>query len=206
MRKNKGSFFGFFGMAVVMGFVLTVWGAALFAQTAADFDTKAAGNGVVITKYKGAGGNVVIPATIGGKAVVGIGEEAFPSNESLASVTIPDGVTGIGRSAFGGCSGLTAISVSSENRQYQDRDGVLFTKDGKTLHSYPAGKGGTAYTIPNGVTSIGASAFGGYTGLASVTIPASVTSIGDNAFYGCKSLKPEVHADIEKRFGKSVFQ
>jgi len=38
------------------------------------------------------------------------------------------------------------------------------------------------------ITSIGDSAFSGYTSLASVTIPDSVTSIGDSAFWGCKSL------------------
>jgi hypothetical protein len=32
-----------------------------------------------------------------------------------------------------------------------------------------------------------------------------VTSIGENAFYDCKNLKPEIRADIEKRFGKNVF-
>ena len=81
-------------------------GAALFAQTEADFDTKAEGNGVVITKYKGAGGAVVIPATIGGKAVTGIGSYAFYFRDSLTSVTIPDGVTTIGMSAFSGCKRL----------------------------------------------------------------------------------------------------
>ena len=58
-------------------------GAALYAQTEADFDMKTAGNGVVITKYKGAGSAGVIPTTIGGKAVVGIGEGAFSYCNSL---------------------------------------------------------------------------------------------------------------------------
>ena len=43
----------------------------------------------------------------------------------------------------------------------------------------------TSITIPDSVTSIGASAFEGCTGLTSVTIPDSVTSIGNRAFYGC---------------------
>ena len=38
------------------------------------------------------------------------------------------------------------------------------------------------------VTSIGSSAFDGYTGLTSITIPNSVTSIGDRVFYGCSGL------------------
>ncbi len=43
----------------------------------------------------------------------------------------------------------------------------------------------TSVTIPDGVASVGISAFERCTHLTSVTIPDSVTSIGDRAFYGC---------------------
>ena len=66
--------------------------------------------------------------------------------------------------------------------------GVLFDKTQTTLIQYPTRKAGTSYTIPNGVTNIGESAFDGYTSLESVTIPNSVTSIGEWAFSSCTSL------------------
>jgi hypothetical protein len=60
-------------------------------------------------------------------------------------------------------------------------------------------------TIPEGVVSIGNEAFVFCSSLRSITIPDSVTSIGYGAFGVCLSLKPEVRADIEKRFGSRVF-
>lgn len=42
--------------------------------------------------------------------------------------------------------------------------------------------------IPQGVTTIGAQAFYGCSGITSVTIPDSVTYIGSQAFYGCTGL------------------
>jgi hypothetical protein len=166
-------------------FCVFVCGAALFAQTAAneaDFDTKAVDGGVTISKYKGKGGDIVIPATIGGKAVVGIGVGAFRWSRSLTSVTIPNSVTSIGEEAFRGCSGLKSITVAATNQQYKDIDGVLFTKDEKTLLVYPAANGKTAYVIPAGVTSISREAFGGCSGLASIAIPAGVSRIDIMAF------------------------
>jgi hypothetical protein len=81
------------------------------AQTEADFDTKAEGSGVVITGYKGKGGDVAIPATIGGKAVVGIGDNAFSESYGLASITIPASITSIGSCAFLYCTDLTSITI-----------------------------------------------------------------------------------------------
>ena len=118
---------------------------------------------VTITEYTGAGGDVVIPSTIDGMPVVGIGGY-FEGPGSpylyygafmfagLTSVTIPDSVTSIGNSAFAYCSGLTSV------------------------------------TIPDSVTSIGDNTFEGCTRLTSVTIGNSVTSIGDGAFQDCTSL------------------
>ena len=92
-------------------------------------------------------GNVVIPEKVTYESVeysvTSIGSGAFGGCSGLTSITIPNSVTSIGYSAFDGCSGLTSI------------------------------------TIPNSVTSIEIWAFYNCSGLTSITIPNSVTSIGE---------------------------
>ena len=119
--------------------------------------------------------------------VTSINKCAFAGCTSLTSVTIPDSVTSIVEGAFEDCTSLTGIWVAEGNSHYSsDESGVLFNKDKTTLVQCPGAF--REYTLPDGVTSIGGSAFEKCTSLTSVTIPDSVTSIGDNAFYGCESL------------------
>jgi hypothetical protein len=112
-------------------------------------------------------------------SVTSIGHAAFALTQ-LTSVTIPASVTSIGTLVFKSCSKLTVITVDALNPNFSSVDGVLFSKDKKTLVVYPGGKS-SSYTIPNSVTFIGDAAFA-FTPLTSVTIPNSVTSIGNDAF------------------------
>ncbi len=136
----------------------------------------------LITCPGGKSGSYVIP-----DGVTGIGNSAFEYCTSLISVTIPDGVTSIGDYAFLGCSSLTAITVTEQNPNYCSIDGVLFNKIGTELITCPGGKSGS-YVIPDGVTSIRRNAFRSCISLTSVTLPDGVTSIGSVAFLDCSSL------------------
>ena len=134
------------------------------------------GTSITITDYPtSAVGPVEIPPTIVGKPVTGIGASAFSGCTSLTNVTVPNGVTSIGSSAFYSCASLTSFIIPSS-----------VTSIGSSAFSFCTGL--TSISIPSSVTSIGDSAFSSCTGLTSVTIPSSVTSIGTYAFQSCTSL------------------
>ena len=138
-------------------------------------------------------------------SVTSIGDCAFSLCDSLTSITIPDSVEQIGTNPFTVCSALKSISVSPEHPYFATIDGVLFRKADKTLISYPAGISSSTYTIPQGITAIGDSAFYYCDSLTSVSIPDSVTSIGDNAFYFCESLTSVTIPDSVTAIGDSAF-
>ncbi|MDD2973112.1 MAG: leucine-rich repeat domain-containing protein, partial [Lachnospiraceae bacterium] len=128
-----------------------------------------------------------------------IEDQAFYGT-GIASITIPENVTGINASAFCSCTGLTEVNLSNakalgtiDKQAFQDC-GKLTTID---LSSATALKeigdqafqktGITSITIPESVTKIGGSAFAS-TGITEITIPASVTEIETDTFSGCKNL------------------
>ena len=182
-------------------------------------------------------------------SVKSIGDRAFYECEKLASVTIPEQVTTIGVSAFYDCDELTSITipksvsyiliwafdecdklkeikVDSSNMYYSSENGVLFNKDKTKLIRFPGGVTG-AYTIPDGVTNIGFSAFNSCreltsiiipntvvnienyafdnTGITSVIIPNSVTTIGDDAFEYCSYLTSVVIPNSVTSIGYDAF-
>jgi hypothetical protein len=116
-----------------------------------------------------------------------IGDDAFAYCSGLTNIAIPGSVTNLGEDAFVWCASLAAITVDALNPVYSSVAGVLFNKSRTLLIQYPPGLSG-AYTLPDGVTSIGNWAFYSCASLTSVTLPNGVTGIGEGAFDSCASL------------------
>ena len=152
-------------------------------------DSQGAYFGMRITRYKGPdSGEVVIPKIIAGYEVKWIGYAAFRDCIGITSIVIPDSVISIAVSAFSGCTSLTEITVSPDNKNYSSVDGVLFNKDMSILVDYPAGNNRSTYTVPDGVTQIVDSAFSGCTSLSKVKLSNNLTIIEAGTFRGCTSL------------------
>lgn len=130
-------------------------------------------------------------------------ENAFARCPDLLNITISKGAGPIEYNSFGECGSLLNIEVHIDNKYNTSVDGVLFTKDKKTLCAYPEGRQG-AYVIPSGVGSIGYRAFWGCNGLTSVTIPNSVCFINREAFNDCSSLKNVYYDGSENQWNSII--
>lgn len=85
--------------------------------------------------------------------------------------------------------GAAEYEVSEENKTFSTVDGVLTSKDQKTIIYYPTGRTDKSYTIPECITKIGDAAFFYNTFIEEVFIPESVTTIEERAFSLTKNLK-----------------
>jgi hypothetical protein len=161
-------------MAVACILLLTTVNVVV-ANDVGDFTYTVLDGKTTITGYTGAGGDVVLPSTLGGCPVVAIGDSAFIHRTSITSVTLSNGITSIGYNAFRSCNSLTSVTIS---------DSVISIAS-SAFDSCPS----LAWlALGANVTEIGDFAFWGCTALASLNLPASVSMVGDMAFTGCNSL------------------
>ena len=126
------------------------------------------------------------------EGVTSIGNSAFYGCSSLTSITLPKSVTTIGNEAFHGCSSLTNIIIPESVTSIG-----MFAFYG--CSSLPA------ITLPEGVTSIGRSAFESCSSLISITLPEGVTSIGNSVFKDCSSLTSIIIPEGVTSIGSSAF-
>lgn len=129
--------------------------------------------------------------------VTTIGVLAFSSCTSLTELTLPEGLTTIGKSAFYR-SGLTTVTLPQSLTNIEESafsectslNHVVWPK-GVTNILFQTFYGCSALnniTLPEGLTTIGEAAFSG-SGLTTVTLPQNLTNIKASAFKGCSRLQ-----------------
>ncbi|WP_290996350.1 leucine-rich repeat protein [Gordonibacter sp.] len=94
---------------------------------------------------------------------------------------IPDPTSLVPASAFSRCVRLSRIEVGEGNANFTSWNGVLYSKDKKTLIAYPPGVG-TSAVIPADVEALGPDAFAGCEALASIAALGFVRDIDSKAF------------------------
>lgn len=150
------------------------------AEAAMTFVYDAARNGYCLTKYDGNATIVEVPAVHKGLPVVEISDNAFSESmfgkSVITSVSIPDGITKIGNSAFMYCKELESVSIPDSVQIIGSR-------------AFSGCKSLKNIKLPNGLTEISNYMFDDCTSLESVAIPPNVHSINTYAFYNCRSLK-----------------
>ncbi len=144
----------------------------------------------VVAGLIGITGSLTIPEKITDDGteytVTSIGESAFIHCSGITgTIGIPASVTFIGESAFFICGG-SGFDVAADNANYSSANGLLLSKDGKTLIAGLTGM--EDVIIPDTVEIIGDSAFSSCDSIVSLDIPASVTTIGWHAFAECSSI------------------
>ena len=146
-----------------------------------------------------------------------IGRAAF-MDSALRRVELPSSVQKIGPMPFLYCDRLEEILIGEDSENYKTVDGVLYSKDGKTLIQYPGGKG-NRYIIEEGTETIGYGAFAQSQGdflfddsgsLRQVTFPDTLKTIENAAFFGCETLESiELPGSLEEigaaAFGKLYY-
>ena len=184
--RNNGAIL--FRVAVLLA-CLTFFSGGADAATEGDWEYSLdASNDATIIGYNGAGGDVIIPSTLGGYTVTFIDSSAFSGSDKITSVSIPSSVTDLDNRVFKDCTKLVTVDFLP----------------GSTITLLPgeAFKGCTSLkniNIPDSVTHIGRYysnyVFEGCTSLVTISIPDSVTHIGRDAFKDCTSLKSIVFTE-----------
>jgi len=162
--------------------------------------------------------SIVIPDEYEGVPVTKIADFASVNLEYATEIKIGKNIKEIGTWAFENNQQLTSFTVDESNETFCSIDGVLFTKDMKTLLFYPLAKDLTdskddngndikvsEYSIPDGVETIRTKAFYKCGKITKIVIPDSVKNIEEKVFFRCSALKELTLSQNVEFIGKDAF-
>jgi len=152
-----------------------------------------------ITDYSGTQTDLVIPSTLDGHTVIGIGDYAFEGGGSttMHTLVIPDTIQTIGTKAFWQNFGLTSITLGNGLTSvgfaaFSNSNSLVSVNFGTSLTTLPDDMfansiGLVNLTLPNNIHSLGSEAFSGCTALTNITAW-GLTDMGQATFSGCTAL------------------
>lgn len=121
-----------------------------------------------------------------------IADSMFAECKSLQSISLPAGLTQIGKAAFSKCTGLKEIALPDSLAKLGE-NAFAFCESLQTVN------------VPAQVTVLNARTFWYCTGLTGVTLPDKLTEVGEHAFAECRALESIVLPDSVKTVGKNAF-
>ncbi len=164
-------------------------------------------NSIIILSHNDlASSIIVVPETIEDHPVMTLGKDAFYNHKNTVSITlpqnlktiegspfyrcyslknivIPQNVESINCNPFFRCISLENIIVDKKNLYFSDLNGVLFNKEKTILISYPEGKQGIDYIIPETVEKLAVDCFGYHTKIKNLTIKSNVKEMPDGNMF-----------------------
>lgn len=173
---------------------------------------------IVITKYTDSTERteITVPDELDGKPVTEIKDFSLFNAESLKTIYIGKNVETIGEWSMTNNQHLEKFVVDEENPYFCSVDGVLFTKDMKTIVYFPPAKdiefnkygdaqNKTTYAIPEGVEIIRSKAFYKCYYVEDITIPSTVKRIEEKAFHRTAALYQITLPEGLEYIGKDAF-
>lgn len=145
--------------------------------------------------------NITFPKTL-----VQIEEMALWRCEKIKKLQLPSKLSSIGTYVFKYCNALEAITVASDNENFESVDGILYEKKKYfRLMLCPVMKQGVV-TVKDGMREINMEAFCDCKYVTEVRLPESLWSIGSNTFEGCSALEKIELPDQIEEVGIRVFK
>ena len=171
-------------------------------------------------------GTLIIPPIIDGHKITRMVGTLFKDCHGMTKLVLPEHLQGVDAMFGWGCSSLGSIEISKSNPKYTSENGVLYTKDRRTLIRYPPARsevlllpttrriGSDAFNLcdrirkmrlPEGVEVVNWYGFSGMRQLETVEFPKSLQDIGNYTFVYCSKLTKIVFNGDAPRKGGELF-